>query len=107
MKEQMDQRSFLRSAGMSLGIGVIYEFAPFLARRAETRAISDFFKQVNDEAPASFTIAGECKTHAAPDAKSTRLKLTKRPSATALKKDEQQLGLEGGGNFPLLATNNN
>ena len=28
MKDQMDRRSFLRMAGMSLGIGVVYEFAP-------------------------------------------------------------------------------
>jgi hypothetical protein len=47
MKEHRDQQSFLRSAGMSLGIGVIYELAPFLARRAEAGAISDFFKKVN------------------------------------------------------------
>jgi hypothetical protein len=36
---------------MSLGIGVIYEFAPFLAHRAEASAITDFFKQVNGETP--------------------------------------------------------
>jgi hypothetical protein len=47
MKEHRDQQSFLRSAGMSLSIGVIYEFAPFLAHRAEAGAISDFFKQMN------------------------------------------------------------
>jgi len=57
MKDQIDRRSFLRIAGVSLGIGVIYEFAPFLARRAEAGAITDFFKNANGEAPASFTFA--------------------------------------------------
>jgi hypothetical protein len=45
MKDQMDRRSFLRMAGMSLGIGVIYEFAPFLTRRAEAGAITVFFQK--------------------------------------------------------------
>ena len=47
----------MRIAGASLGIGVLYEFAPFLARRAEASAFTDFFKKVNGEAPASFTFA--------------------------------------------------
>jgi hypothetical protein len=42
---------------MSLGIGVVYQFAPLLAHRAEAGAITDFFKNVNGEAPASFTFA--------------------------------------------------
>ena len=57
MKDQIDRRSFLRIAGASLGIGVLYEFAPFLAHRAEADAISDFFKKANGEAPQSFTFA--------------------------------------------------
>jgi hypothetical protein len=57
MKDRIDRRSFLRIAGMSLGIGVVYEFAPFLDHRAEAGAIADFFKKVNGEAPASFTFA--------------------------------------------------
>jgi hypothetical protein len=57
MKEQIDRRSFLRIAGMSLGIGVIYEFAPFLAQRIEAEEITGYFKGVNGEAPASFTFA--------------------------------------------------
>jgi hypothetical protein len=57
MKDQMDRRSFLRVAGMSLGTAVVYQFAPFLGRRAEAGAITDFFKRVNGEAPASFTFA--------------------------------------------------
>jgi hypothetical protein len=56
MKEQVDRRSFLGIVGMSLGIGVVYEFAPFLVHRAEAE-ISDFFKKANGEAPASFTFA--------------------------------------------------
>ena len=35
MKDKIDRRSFLRIAGASVGIGVFYEFAPFLERRAE------------------------------------------------------------------------
>ena len=42
---------------MSLGIGVVYQFAPFLAHRAEADAISDFFKKANGEPPQSFTFA--------------------------------------------------
>ncbi len=57
MKDPIARRSFLRIAGMSLGIGVVYEFAPFLAHRAEAGALTDFFKRVNGEAPASFTFA--------------------------------------------------
>jgi hypothetical protein len=53
----MDRRSFLRIAGASVGIGVLYEFAPFLEHRAEADAISGFFKKTNGEAPASFTFA--------------------------------------------------
>jgi predicted phosphodiesterase len=57
MKDQMDRRSFLRIAGMSLGIGVVYEFAPFLASHAEAGHITNFFNKANGEAPASFTFA--------------------------------------------------
>jgi 3',5'-cyclic AMP phosphodiesterase CpdA len=57
MKDQIDRRSFLKIAGASLGIGVLYEFAPLLARRADAGAITDFFKKANGEAPASFTFA--------------------------------------------------
>ncbi|HKV56096.1 MAG TPA: metallophosphoesterase [Candidatus Binataceae bacterium] len=59
----MDRRSFLRIAGMSLGIGAVYEFAPFLSRRAEAGAIADFFKQMNGESPASFSFAQFSDTH--------------------------------------------
>jgi len=57
MKDELDRRSFLKVAGMSLGIGVVYQFAPFLARRAEAGGITDLFKRLNGEAPASFTFA--------------------------------------------------
>ena len=57
MKDRIDRRAFLRIAGTSLGIGVIYEFAPFLAHHAEAGAIDDFFKKANGEAPTSFTFA--------------------------------------------------
>ena len=45
MKTEINRRSLLRIAGMSLGIGVLYEFAPFLSHRAGADAISDFFKK--------------------------------------------------------------
>ncbi|HEX4208948.1 MAG TPA: metallophosphoesterase [Candidatus Binataceae bacterium] len=57
MKEQVDRRSFLRVAGLALGVGVVYEFAPFLAHRAGADAIGNFFRKANGEAPASFTFA--------------------------------------------------
>jgi hypothetical protein len=57
MKDKIDRRSFLRMAGVSLGIGVVYEFAPLLAHRAEADAISSFFKKANGEAPQSFSFA--------------------------------------------------
>ncbi len=57
MKDRMDRRSFLKISGMSLGIGVVYQFAPMLAHRAEAGQIADFFKQVNGESPQSFTFA--------------------------------------------------
>jgi len=57
MKDQIDRRSFLRIAGMSVGIGVVYEFAPLLTRRAAAGAINDAMKSANGEAPRSFTFA--------------------------------------------------
>jgi predicted phosphodiesterase len=57
MKEPIGRRSFLKVAGMSLGIGVVYQFAPFLAHRAKASGITGFLKEVNGEAPASFTFA--------------------------------------------------
>jgi 3',5'-cyclic AMP phosphodiesterase CpdA len=57
MKSRMDRRSFLKISGMSLGIGVVYQFAPMLARRAEAGAVADFFNKVNGESPQSFTFA--------------------------------------------------
>src|ERR1700677_3276031 len=57
MKDQVDRRSFLRIAGLSLGMGAVYEFAPMRAHRAGASAITDYFKKANGEAPASFTFA--------------------------------------------------
>src|SRR5260370_29861451 len=57
MKDQIDRRSFLRIAGMSVGIGLVYEFAPLLTRRAAAGAINDAMKSANREAPGSFTFA--------------------------------------------------
>jgi hypothetical protein len=45
MKDRIDRRSFLGIAGTSLGIGVVYQFAPLLAHRAEAGIITDFFKR--------------------------------------------------------------
>jgi predicted phosphodiesterase len=56
VKEPIDRRSFLRVSGMALGVGVLYQFAPGLARRASA-GVTDFFKRVNGEAPQSFTFA--------------------------------------------------
>src|SRR3984893_4955750 len=53
----MERRSFLRIAGSAIGIGVLYEFAPMLARSARADPISDFYRKVNGEAPSSFTFA--------------------------------------------------
>ncbi|HXZ89116.1 MAG TPA: metallophosphoesterase [Candidatus Binataceae bacterium] len=57
MKEAIDRRSFLRVAGMSVGVGVVYQFAPMLARNAEADTITGFLKRVNGEPPSSFTFA--------------------------------------------------
>lgn len=57
MTDPIDRRSFLKIAGTSLGIGVVYEFAPFLTSRIEAGAITDYYKKANGEAPASFTFA--------------------------------------------------
>jgi hypothetical protein len=42
MKNRMNLRSFLRISGMSLGIGVVHQFAPMLAHQVETE-IADVF----------------------------------------------------------------
>jgi hypothetical protein len=47
MNDEMGRRSFLRMAGMSLGIGVVYQFAPLLAQKLEAGAITDFLKDKN------------------------------------------------------------
>ena len=57
MKDKIDRRSFLKVAGMSVGIGVVYQFAPMLVRHAQAGTVTDFFKQVNGESPQSFTFA--------------------------------------------------
>jgi hypothetical protein len=57
MDQKMGRRSFLRIAGSAIGIGVLYEFAPMLARSARADPISDFYRKVNGEAPSSFTFA--------------------------------------------------
>jgi predicted phosphodiesterase len=56
-QNRIDRRSFLKIAGTSIGIGVLYEFAPFLERRAEAGEMKSYFKKVNGEAPSSFTFA--------------------------------------------------
>jgi 3',5'-cyclic AMP phosphodiesterase CpdA len=56
MKKVMDRRSFLKVAGVSLGMGALYQFGPLLGG-AKAGAIDDFYKSVNGEAPASFTFA--------------------------------------------------
>ncbi|MBV8775011.1 MAG: metallophosphoesterase, partial [Deltaproteobacteria bacterium] len=63
MNHEMGRRSFLRMAGMSLGIGVVYEFAPLLARKLEAGAVTDFLKGRNGESPQSFTFAQFSDTH--------------------------------------------
>jgi hypothetical protein len=55
MKDRLGRRSFLNIVAMSLGIGVVYEFAPLLASRIEADAITDYFKKAKGEAPANFT----------------------------------------------------
>ncbi len=42
MKHETDWQSFLRIAGMSLGIGIVYEFAPLSAQQLEAGSIKDF-----------------------------------------------------------------
>jgi hypothetical protein len=62
MKDRIDRRSFLRIAGMSLGVGVVYQFAPILTHKANAQ-IADFFKKANGESPQSFTFAQFSDTH--------------------------------------------
>jgi hypothetical protein len=57
VKDKIDRRSFLKVAGMSVGIGVVYQFAPMLVRHAQAGTVTDFFKQVNGESPQSFSFA--------------------------------------------------
>src|SRR5579872_5945748 len=45
VKDKIDRRSFLKVAGMSVGIGVVYQFAPMLVRHAQAGTVTDFFKQ--------------------------------------------------------------
>ncbi len=57
MNHKINRRSFLRIAGMSIGIGAVYEFAPLLAHSVAADPISDFYRKANGEAPASFSFA--------------------------------------------------
>ena len=43
-QNRIDRRSFLRIAGTSIGIGVLYEFAPFLDRRAEAGEMNGYLQ---------------------------------------------------------------
>jgi hypothetical protein len=43
MKARINWRTFLRIAGMSLGVGVVDQFAPVLTQLADSQ-IEDFFK---------------------------------------------------------------
>jgi hypothetical protein len=42
MRVRINWRTFLRIAGMSLGVGVVDQFAPMLTQQADTQ-IGDFF----------------------------------------------------------------
>jgi len=55
--DAIDRRLFLRVAGMSAGIGVVYQFAPLLMRDAAAGAIRSELQSANGEAPKSFTFA--------------------------------------------------
>jgi predicted phosphodiesterase len=57
MDHKIDRRGFLRIAGTSLGVGVLYEFAPLLMRGAQADPISDFYRRANGEPPQSFSFA--------------------------------------------------
>jgi 3',5'-cyclic AMP phosphodiesterase CpdA len=62
MKKAMDRRSFLKVAGVSLGMGALYQFGPLLGR-AGADPISDFFRRANGEAPTSFRFVQLSDTH--------------------------------------------
>ena len=42
MKNRMNLRTFLRISGMSLGIGVVHQFAPMLAHQVEAEIVDGF-----------------------------------------------------------------
>jgi 3',5'-cyclic AMP phosphodiesterase CpdA len=62
MKKPMDRRSFLKIAGMSLGVGALYQFGPLLGS-AGADQISDFFRRTNGESPTSFSFVQLSDTH--------------------------------------------
>jgi 3',5'-cyclic AMP phosphodiesterase CpdA len=62
MEAEMNRRRFLRIAGMSLGMGALYQFGPLLGR-AVADPISDFFRRANGEAPGSFSFVQLSDTH--------------------------------------------
>ena len=62
MKKPMDRRSFLKVAGMSVGMGALYQFGPLLGR-AGADQISDFFRKANGEAPTTFRFVQLSDTH--------------------------------------------
>lgn len=62
MKKPMDRRSFLKVAGMSVGMGALYQFGPVLGS-AGADQISDFFRKANGEAPTTFRFVQLSDTH--------------------------------------------
>ncbi len=62
MKEAMNRRSFLKVAGMSIGMGALYQFGPLLGG-AGAGQISDFFRKANGEAPTTFKFVQLSDTH--------------------------------------------
>ena len=60
MGTNLNRRSFLRIAGISMGAAALYQFAP---RLAFGQAISNSIREANGEAPAPFRFAQLSDAH--------------------------------------------
>ncbi len=63
MTAPLDRRSFLKIAGMSLGMGTLYEIAPFHGARGEARELASQLGKANGEQVTPFSVVQISDSH--------------------------------------------
>ena len=63
MKEPLNRRSFMKIAGMSLGIGALYQVTPMLGATAHAQEVLEFMGKKNGEKPTPFSFIQMSDSH--------------------------------------------